>query len=252
MRWHFGWNVLAVLAVVLILPTVWLVVRNSPEDKGVEPEPDSDRSRTLASRHANQLWTTAEILKERAFWVMVVAFTPAATAFSAVQHNLGPYTADLGIAPQQASFLMSVIALSMVGGKTVFGTLADRIDNRFLFWVAAGFNVAGLLILGTEPPYLLLLLSAVFMGIAVGGNMPLTGSIISQHFGPEAFGRVLGLLLPFLTLSSVGPVLAARLRDQAGSYSPAFHLLLGFLVPAVLGMALLPKPESGKTRARSL
>jgi len=241
----FGWRqahlILAVAVLVIIIPPTWLIIRNNPEQRGIAPEPENPASESITASFADRSWTTRSILSERTFWVTVIAFLGPTTAFGGIQQNLGPYTADLGVSPQRAAYLMSVISAAMIGGKIFFGSVSDRWDNRYLYWIAASALALALVLMLTEPSYTGLLGISALLGIAAGGFLPLMGAIVSARFGPQAFGQVMGLLIPFLTLSAVGPSFAGWIRDVAGSYDVAWFVLLALLVPAVLAMALLPR-----------
>lgn len=241
---HFGWRethlILALAVLVIIIPPTWLIISNHPEARGIDPEPEQALAAGASGPVPDQLWTTRGILSERTFWVTMIAFLGPTTAFGAVQQNLGPYTTDLGFSPQRAAYLMSVISFAMIAGKIFFGSVSDRFDNRYLYWAAMGALVMALLLMLGEPSYAGMLGICVLLGIAAGGFLPLMGAIVSNRFGSHAFGQVMGLLLPFLTLSAVGPSFAGWIRDAAGSYDVALLVFLALLAVPILAMALLP------------
>lgn len=243
----FGWRqthlILAVAVLLLVIPPTWFVIRNSPEACGIEPEPDLPVPSGAGIQHPAKHWTTRGILGERTFWVTMIAFLGPTTAFGAMQQNLGPYTSDLDISPQRAAYLMSVISSAMIAGKIFFGSVSDRFDNRYLYWVAVGALVLALALMLGEPSYVGMVGICVLLGFAAGGFLPLMGAIVSHRFGPHAFGQVMGLLLPFLTLSAVGPSFAGWMRDSAGTYDLALLLFIALLVPRILAMAALPKRQ---------
>jgi MFS family permease len=241
-----GWRqanlLLAAMVIVTVIPIVWLVVRNTPQDKGVTPEPDTQLP-TGMSAPSFPSWTTLKILKQRAFWVPVLAFTPMMAAMGAAQQNFAPYTADLGIDAQATSYLVSLMAVVMVAGKIFFGALADRWDHRYLYGLAVGVLVATLAFMTLEPSYLQLLIISAMLGFAAGGFLPLLGAIVGSRFGPAAFGQVMGLLGPFTTLAAVGPWIAGYLRDSQGSYDVAWQIFMLVLIPAAFTIILLtPRP----------
>lgn len=246
-----GWRAtslwLSLLVVVTVVPAVWLVVRSSPQAAGVAPQPPSTLQNAALP---DQTWSVAQLLRCKTFWLIVCAFLPLAIAFGGAQQNLGPYAADQAIAPQQAAWLVSVLSLCMIFAKVFFGAMADRVDHRWLFLLALFACIAGLLQLEAGMSYAQLLLVAGLLGAAAGGFLPLLATIVSARFGTLAFGRVMGLVGPFTMLAAVGPWLAARVRDQAGSYDPAWPLLMAVLIPAVIAIVFLP--SAAATRASRL
>lgn len=249
-----GWRsanvILAGGAVLIVVPLVWLVVRNSPEDKGVAPEPE----RISADGSHVELefpdWTTAMILRQSSFWVPIGAFFPMMLAVSSIQANLAPFSSDLGIDATRAAGLMSTLALTMIFGKLFFGAMADRWDHRILFWISAAAMWVSIFLFDTMPGYSLMVVASGVFGFAIGGFLPLLGAIFASRFGPHAFGRVMGLTGPFLTITSIGPVATGWVRDASGSYSMAFEAFLVLIVPAAVIMFFLRPPSEVVAKAR--
>lgn len=244
---ELGWRptnlILAVFSLAVILPLVWLVVRNTPEDKGIEPEPEA----VVLAEHAHlgefPNWNTGSILHQRSFWIPILAFLPVMMAFGSVQANLAPYVSDKGFDPARAAYLMSLLSVIMIGGKIFFGAMSDRWDHRYLYWIAAAFMAIGISILIAGGSYPLLLLASLLMGFAAGGFLPLLGAIIASRFGPKAFGRTMGLIGPFLTINAFAPQLAGWMRDTTGSYDVAFQILVALMIPISLVMVMLRSPS---------
>ena len=237
---------LAGLVLVSIVPIVWLVIRNSPAAAGVAAEP----APTLAVHSgADRQWNTSQLLRNSTFWLIVCAFTPLAIAFGGAQQNLGPYAADQAISTENSAYLVSVLALTMIGAKVFFGSLSDRIDHRWLFMLALVICAAALMQMSGQLSYGRLLFIAALLGASAGGFLPLLGAIISARFGTLAFGRVMGLVGPFTMLAAVGPWWAARVRDQVGSYDPAWPVLTVLLLPAAIAIAFLPTSKNPAPRS---
>ena len=157
-----------------------------------------------------------------------------------MQFNLGAYSRDLGFEPEQAAFLISLTAISMIAGKLFFGSLSDSVDHRKLYWLAAGALALALLFFQDHPELSQMRLGALLMGFATGGVLPLSGIIISSRFGAASFGRVLGLYNMFLMVGAFGPLVAGWIFDVTGNYDLAFQLFLLLLIPAALTVARLP------------
>jgi len=162
-------------------------------------------------------------------------------AFSGVQFNLAAYAQDLGNSVSDSAWLISLMSLSMIGGKLFFGYMSDRLDHRSLYWIAAGLMILMLLLLQDEPGYSLLLVSSVLLGLSVGGLLPLIAAIFSREFGVVSFGRVVGLVTMILTFGGFGPLIAGAVFDATGSYDAAFLFFLVVLIPAALGMLALKR-----------
>ncbi|MGE0388312.1 MAG: MFS transporter [Gammaproteobacteria bacterium] len=232
---QFGWRsahaILAVLALVLVIPAILAIVRNTPESAGIAPEPESRDSPGGHAGSPDPAWTTRTILREPNFWLIVLGFLPAMEMTTGVQTNLGPYTADLGIDTQSAAYLMSIWSMTMIAGKILFGVLADRIDHRVLYYVGILALALALTLLAGEPRYTTLVAIMAVLGFATGGQLPLAGAMIGRYFGPLAFGSVMGLFyLCIRPIAFSGPI-GGWVRDTFDTYD---YFWLGGLVVALL------------------
>ena len=177
----YGWRdahwMLGIAFVVVILPLVWLTVRSTPEELGIEAE-SAGESDSASEELQARSWAVAEILRQRTFWVVVLSFLPLVTAFGSIQQHLRPYAGTLGVDSMQTAFLISVFATIMILGKLFFGTMADRFDHRGLFGLsllACAIAVLGLL---TSPTYSMLIVLSGLLGFSAGGFLPLLGAIV--------------------------------------------------------------------------
>jgi cyanate permease len=230
--WRDANDLLAMLVLVSVVPLVWLTLRNSPP--GTAPAPQAGTQ--APGVHP-------PLLRQRSFWLLVLAFTPMITAVSAAQQNLAPFAGDHGTSPQATAYLVSMMALAMMAAKVGFGALADRWDSRWPFFFAlAILAIAFALMLG-RMSYSKLVVVCTLLGVAAGGFLPLLASAVSSRFGVAAFGRVMGMVGPFTTLAALGPWIAGYVRDVSGVYDTAWVIMALLLLPAAVAMALLqPRP----------
>jgi len=242
--WRTTTQVLAVLALFLISPVSWLVLRRKPSDF---PNPASSNSAHEAKvSHAapppdQRVWSTPEIFGTRNFWLPIIAFLPLLMAFSGIQFNLAAYAQDLGNSLQQSAWLISLVSLSMIVGKLFFGFLADRVEHRKLYWIAAALMSLTLIFIQGEPSYVVLCACTILMGLSAGGLLPLMGAVYSQRFGARSFGRVMGLVVMFITMGGFGSLIAGAVFDATGNYDTAFLIFLGVLIPAAFSLIWLKK-----------
>ncbi|MBT4162687.1 MAG: MFS transporter [Gammaproteobacteria bacterium] len=239
---EFGWRttnqVLAAFTLVIVVPIVWLIVRNPPEDSSGVSESGAN-----GEVEVELPWRVADILRARAFFALILAFVPLITASGAMQQNFAPFVADLGIDAERASYLVAMYALVMVGGKVFFGFMADVWDQRWLFVLGCVLLVISLLLMLSDPAWWLLVVISITMGLSAGGFLPLLGAMVSRHFGMPSFGQVMGLFGPFMTATALGPWLAGYLRDTTGSYEAAWMAAICAAIVSAAGIWLLPAEQ---------
>lgn len=242
--WRITTHYLALIAVLIICPLAWLILRRRPPEitnPVSQKASDDENSAPLMRPQELRVWTTREILSTRNFWLPVIALLPLSMAFGGVQFNLAAYAQDLGNSLSQAAWLISLLSLSMIVGKLFFGFMSDRFDHRWLYWIAAALMSMTLILLQNEPTYALLMTCSVLTGLSTGGLLPLMGAIYSHRFGARSFGRVMGLVTMIITIGGFGPLIAGAVFDATGSYDAAFLFFLAVLIPAALGMLALKR-----------
>lgn len=238
MSWREALQALSLMCALIVVPMAAFVLRNHPSDLGLYPD-GADAPIVVPGAPAipSDARTTGEILRTPAFWLIGCSLGFLFMAYVGVLTNLGKYAAALDVAPQQATALLSTIAGAGFVGKILFGWVADRVSLRLELWAAQALAIVGITLLSLEPPYLVMVLAAALMGLAAGGMLPVWGAMIGAAFGLESFGRVMGLMMPVITVFNVpGPLVAAASMDVTGSYGLA---LQGFVVALVIAAALL-------------
>jgi MFS family permease len=212
MSWRSVMLVLSVSVALLAIPALLLVIRNAPavNDEQLHPaRAGSAQGRGLTS------W---QVLKSPIFWFIVLGFLPLFEATAGLTSNLGPFTQDLGISTQSAGFLMSVWSITVILGKVAFGLLADRFEQRALYYISWFPTIIGLILLQMEPDYPMMVAVMIILGIGSGSHIPLIGIMISRNFGSAAFGTVMGLFYLCLRPVSLAAPIAGWVRDTFGSY----------------------------------
>ncbi len=220
------WMCLGGLAVVV--PLTWLVLaRRAP----------GERSVAAGGPRASAI----DILRSRTFWVAAGALLPLNLTFGAVQFNLGVLAADLGYA-ERGGWLIALCSLCMIGGKVLFGALADWLDHRALHWIAVAAMITAMLLLQGAPEWWLLVTAVVFVGLAGGSLLPVMGVVVGARYDLASFGRAMGLMMLTLSVAALGPLLAGWVFDASGGYDLAFQVFAIAMAAGAVCMWWLPPP----------
>jgi MFS family permease len=262
--WRSTYLLYAAATVLVVVPPVWWIVVDRPEQLGLAPDgvrdpspaPPDPPAPVLPLAPGDQLtdhapgfeWSARASLGERNFWAISMTVALNFCASGAVLTHIIPHATDIGIEPLRAAYVLSAIAGMGVIGKATFGWLVDRIHERAAVWLSIALQAGGLfMLLGTLEYRLLLLWGGVF-GLGMGGMVPMFGALVGAAFGRHAFGRVMGLMSPVMVpVQSLGIPFAGWMFDRTGAYDRAFAVLLGVYGLAMLAVALLRLPESEPT-----
>jgi MFS transporter, putative metabolite:H+ symporter len=105
--------------------------------------------------------------------------------------------ADWALTPSQAGWIGSVNSIGMAVGALVFGLLADKIGRKAIFmWTLVLFSVASGLSAFTTALGAFLILR-FFVGMGLGGELPVASTLVSESVKAEERGRVVVLLESF-------------------------------------------------------
>ncbi len=249
---NHGWReanmMLAGLVVVGVVPLVWLLAR-LPHDGELEVPRVSRQAVPVAAAPRGE-WTTARVFKDRVFWVLGLTFLGPAIAYYGFQQNLAPFSAELGFQPQAAAALVSVFSAATIAGRFLFGMMADRVDPRIPYWIASACIGLSLVVTPFHPAYPVMLAAAALIGLGSSGLMPVVCVMVGQNYGSAAFGRVMGLVIPFFSLAAAaGPVLSGAVRDASGSYVYAFVFYLPAMALAAFVMLVMMRRPSAAAPA---
>lgn len=243
---NMGWRTAMqyVAGSVLLLSTlpVLLLVKNKPQDMGLLPDGALELpSDTSNVEHHAQFASSASILKNKDFWCLAIVMGCLFGVYTALLSNFVPLAGSRGVESSDAAWLISVIAVSGMVGKLIFGSLADRIDLRHGLATSIALIICSLLLLQMVSGFTLIAATCVALGLSAGGMLPVWAAMLATLFGPDNYGRVMGtmspVLVPFMVL---GAPLASSAFDNTGSFNLALQASCGVLIFALFLLYRLP------------
>ncbi|MEF3132234.1 MFS transporter [Rhizobium sp. 268] len=211
-EWRPAMLIIGIATWVLLVP-VALLVRRPPAET-------ADAGTEFAAEAAPQL---SKVFRSPQFIVLGLTFFACCAAHSGPIFHMVNYATICGVAPMAAVSIYSVEGLAGLGGRLLYGTLADRIGVKPVL-------VAGLLVqAGALATYLLVseltqfYALAIVFGSAYGGVMPLYAVLAREYFGQRIIGTVLGAATMLSSLGmAFGPLIGGWIFDTFANYSWLF------------------------------
>jgi len=237
---------------ITLLP-IWFFLRRSPEDIGLLPDGEQEKSsgkRSTGNERdsgepevlENSL-TVRQVLRHRSLYLLLVAFTLASLVGSSLYLHIIPYLSDKGMSSGAAVMVMAVLSSSSVIGALVLGFAVERYSARYL--LSVGFLLAAvsyIILLNVTTP-VVALVWAVYLGVLNGGVQTLTQVIYADYYGSRSLGAIRGLNAPAqMGANSLGPLAAAVAFDYRGDYFLIFALYGILLVFSSLSIFLARPP----------
>jgi MFS family permease len=235
-EWRPAMMIIGIGALILMIPAA-LLVRRRPS-----PPQDMHEAMVAADGGAPNLW---KVFRSPQFIVLGLTFFACCAAHSGPIFHMVSYATLCGVAPMAAVSIYSVEGLAGLGGRLLYGTLADRIGVKPVI-------IAGLLVQAAALATYLAVSKlgefyalAVIFGSAYGGVMPLYALLAREYFGPRIIGTVFGAATMLSSIGmAFGPLIGGWIYDTYANYSWLFigSALVG-LGAAAIALAFPPLPR---------
>ncbi len=223
--WRTAYLGLALLIVVLAVPSLLLFVKDQNKSEGEKGAQEPVLSVGLTGREA---------LANRKFWILAVTFFFVALAANGAIAHVIPMLTDRGIPAHVATSALSVAGLALIGGRLLSGYLLDKVFAPFVavFFFAA--PLAGLAVLFTAHTVTMGAAGTVLIGIGLGAEVDLIAFLLTRYLGNRSFGEIYGYLFAIFMLGSgIGPMLMGAVFDHYGNYSNGILFLMLSLCIAI-------------------
>ena len=229
--------------ILVALNLVAVVMRRDPEALGLAPDGRPPGAPTPGGGRAARGYTVSEAARTGAFWMVWAVFAATWIPVFVPLVHLVPFARDLGVPALWAATLVSALGIAAVAGRVIMGALSDRIGRRGT--LAAGLVLQAAAFAGFSAAWTLpaLYATAVLFGFSYGTISTLFPALVSDFFGREHSGSLVGLLFALAApVAAAGPVGAGWIYDHTGSYGLAWWLSAGcnLLALALLAFARPP------------
>jgi MFS transporter, PHS family, inorganic phosphate transporter len=135
------------------------------------------------------------------------------------------------------SWLNSATLLASAVGAIVFGRIADMLGRKRIYGYEVLILAIGAIASAFAPNYAFLLVCRIVLGIGIGGDYPVSATIMSEYSGKQSRGRMVGLVFAMQGAGLVvGPLIASILLASGLSNNITWRILLG--LGAIPGLAV--------------
>ena len=247
LNWRWAYGLLAISAILLVTAPALVYLRRKPEDYGLlpdgEPAPEAADGSRNEPRETEPQWTTSQARKTLAFWLILLTTSIMFFAQTATNLHAVPHFQTRGV-PFESSVVIVFTFATISAVMTVpWGWVMDRIHVRFVIAMVSLLYFASMLVIINAHTFAGAVLFGVVFGVAQGGWTVSQRIVVPNYFGHRAVGGIrgqMGLMTAFI--NPVGPLAAAWIRDQTGSYEQAFTIFAFMFLAAVVMMLIATPP----------
>jgi MFS family permease len=230
---QFGWRMalrlLGVLIIVLAFPAAFFVREPSNEESG------------SAGATAPPV-SIVSVLKQPAFYLLAFGSMASIGAVGGTIQNMKLYLAlDKEMAQGLVAQVLSLVLAGSIGGRILMGWLADRWPRKRVMLLVYLIVAGSIPLIAVAPSTTMLKAAGFLFGVGLGGDYMIIPLMAADLFGLKVLGRLMGIVLTADGVAeALVPVAVATLRDQTGTYTLGFALLVALAAAGAVAVAFLP------------
>ena len=235
---RFGWRtayiVIGVFVLTCLLPLCLLVIRDSPEALGLEPD---GAVRTATAPPLTVTRTPIGVAATTvAFWQLCGSFMTCGFSMSLLSSHGVPMLTDHGYTPLFASWTFGVLGGGSIFFTLLLGPASDRFGRRPVLAAIYGGRAlvfAALFLIRDQPTVMLAV--AFLGGLTLAGSMSMTSALTADIYGRFSVGTILGaIFLVHQTGAAIGSWSAGVVFEATGGYGVMYVIACIVLVAAAL------------------
>jgi OFA family oxalate/formate antiporter-like MFS transporter len=234
---------LGVAYLVMTLIAGWFM-QNPPD--GWQPE-SWKASALQTSQRATHDYMLGEALKTWQWWALWMLLFLNTTAGISVISQEAPIFQELtGVSAIVAGGMVGIASLGNGVGRVFWAWVSDLITRRATFLVMFILQVLLFWFLPSIVNVTLMTTITFIILMCYGGGFGTMPAFAADYFGPKNVGPIYGLMLTAWSFASaVGPLFIAHMRETAGSYGGALHVIAGIMAVSILLPILVRPPRAG-------
>ena len=254
---QFGWRTsylsLGTALLVISLPLVLLLVRDSPGDKGLRPYGAGGAGARSASTGTAIRIGLAEAAQVPSFWLLCATFFVCGyTSVGLIQTHLAPHAAHHGFTQMQAAKALGLLGAMNIIGTLLSGWCCDRFGAKPPLVFSYALRGAALIFLLYVESASAFYLFAVIFGLNWISTVPATTALTARIFGAASVGTLSGwILFAHQVGGALGAAAGGWIFEATGAYTWAFisAAALAFLATG-LTLAIRDEPIEKTPAAR--
>jgi len=217
-------------------------MQNPPD--GWKPEGWSPTA-SQTSQRAGHDFVLSEALKTwqwYALWLLL--FLNTCAGISVISQEAPIFQELTGASAIVAAGMVGLASIGNAVGRVFWAWVSDLITRRATFAVMFILQVLLFWFLPSIATVSLMTIVTFVVLMCYGGGFGTMPAFAADYFGPKNVGPIYGLMLTAWSFASaVGPLFIAHMRETAGSYGGALHIVAGVMAVSILLPILVRPPR---------
>ena len=240
--WRQIWQVLGLVVGLLVVPFIWLLMRDRPENFGLLP--DGERQTDQTNTISEESWTLAEARRTSTFWIFALGrILMPAIGSALILHQISIF-GTLGYEPAVAAQTFSMASVLAAVSSIFAGVLVDRLRPGLVMVCQLMTSLFMLVLAMTMSTPLLLVPYALSFGMNIGLGGVFDNAVWANLFGREHLGEIRGFVTTLMSVGvAVGPVLFGWSFDTFATYNPVMIAFVVLVIVQIVLAYIAPAPQ---------
>jgi OFA family oxalate/formate antiporter-like MFS transporter len=190
----------------------------------------------------------SEALKTWQWWgLWLLLFLNTCAGISVISQEAPIFQELTKVSAVVAGGMVGIASLGNAVGRVFWAWVSDLITRRATFLVMFIAQVLLFWFLPSITTASVMTLVTFVILMCYGGGFGTMPAFAADYFGPKNVGPIYGLMLTAWSFASaVGPLIIARMRETAGSYAGALHVIAGVMAVSILLPIIIRPPLTQK------
>jgi MFS family permease len=238
---RFGWRetyaVLGILVWILVVPSVTLLLRDTPEEMGLYPDGDDKPPESEIYSQKPDEQDRRRVLTSVIFWGLAIPLCTSPFVSTALMFHQVAIFSEKGFSSGIAAGIFIPLSISSLGSSMIAGAISDQIGPKKLFYISMSMLLLAMITINTLESSLMPLIYSIILGASNGAGRIVTSVIWADIYGRYKLGRIQGsATMVMMTASAIGPLPLAVIGNATGNFTSG--ILLMCILP-ILAMAII-------------
>ena len=244
--WKYAWIILGVSTWIIMVPALFILAWNNPENIGLKPDGEKKTKLTKDEVQVIEGLNLKEALKENSFYILAAMWFGMAMLVTTLHFYQVTILTNQGISTEYAASLFTISAVAMVVFMPLVGKFFDNFPTKYVLATGLLINSISLISITYSNIAAYSLFYAISFGINNAFSMTMFGYIWPRYFGRKHLGSIQGTGQMIGVIgASLGPLPVGFAIDYLGTSLVTIRCLSVYpIIMAIIIIMFLKSPSS--------
>lgn len=240
--WSSAYIYVGLAVIVVVVPIILLIIRNSPKEKGLLPygAASSSAEGNPSNEEIEDKGVTMAVAKKSSAFYALAVFFFLITAIASFSIHIPTYLTNQGYSVTFAGNIMGIYMIGVLVGALVLGFLSDKLEakNTSLLAMVLGIISVIMFIFFAEST-LIIGIAAVILGFMASSIGTLAPTLTTALFGNKEYSQIYATASLGLAVASIVALpVYGYVYDFTGSYTTVLYAIIGMFIVNIIAIII--------------